>query len=1047
MSIKVLSASAGSGKTFNISMFYIHKVLQNAQNFEKILALTFTNAAVNEMKNRILTKLYEISTGNTKVIEEYKNYCFAEKLNQSYNDEQIKINATKALQTIVFRYYNFSIYTIDSFLQKILGNCLIELGFRTNNKLIVETDKVIDEVTDEFLYIRKVEKQVLDWIKSFALHKISGSKDINLKNELTKLVKEINKEFFFFHKANFENKELNVYDNIAKNLKQTQEDFVKEVKSILQKFELLCRKYNIEYTDFKGGSKGIGNVFFNNFKNFRKGNELKSIKTKTLLNLINDEDAEWFSRDKKNKLGNSSLFEDLNNLHIEITNLFEDKATLYETARIIEDNIYNIGLIHKIIQLLEEYKKEHSIIFLSDIAQLLTDFIRENYLFIYEKLGVKYEFILIDEFQDTSHLQYLVLKPLIDESISHNSAETKALIVGDVKQAIYRWRNGDWELMSKQLKKDYKEQLKKQSLEYNWRSCPNIINFNNLLIEHLIQIETIKKPIENNFDDFLQKYPENKDKSNFNGYVKVVLEQANDNDDSDEDYIKDENWFIEDLNKLIQNNYKQIGILVRSNIEARKVFNLLIQSENYTNKLPVISKESITYGNSLLVEWLMYLIHYLHTQSSMSLYFVEKYLKNLAEKEDEENKNFIQKIIGNIKENQPLSLYLMVEFLLKEMFEYANINETEKIFALNFLQKLTNYLEKNDNNEVGFIDWYFSEGRNKTIVLTSKKEGIFIETIHSSKGLEYDAVIIPYVNWPKKNNSEYMWEENNVLESNNLPLLLIESKKDLLDTFFKETYEINKNKNKVDDLNILYVALTRAKKVLIFRVYNSGVGKDLLTVLNDNAFLSNQIEVDVKTVTVESCKKSKSVIEIGTLQELKEQEKEAKQENEISIVWNQADIFNASLVVQKNDELSTNKSIAYGNLLHKIMERLDNIDAWENIAEKVFYESNVTEIDKEKIKELLNKIIAKETYLYNLYKNAEHIISEQTIISNNKKYRPDKVFILKDKVVVVDFKTGEADIHNYLPQLKKYKMLLEHIGYSNVEACVFNIDKNEMEKV
>ncbi len=1036
MSIKILSASAGSGKTFNISMFYIDRVLQNPENFKKILALTFTNAAVNEMKNRILEKLYELSVGNKKVIDEYKNYIKTKNDVQQLNDDNIIIkNADIALKTIIYNYHYFSVFTIDSFLQKIFVNCLVELDLRKNYKLIVETDNVIEEVIDEFLNIYNVEKDVLNWIKEFVLNIIFSLKKVNLKNEFLQLAQELNKEFYFFHKDKIENKDLKIYNEIVQNLNIKQKNFIDKINNISKDFRSFCSNNGFNYNDFKGGEKGIGNIIFNKFHNFKKLSKIEEIKTKTLINFLDS--GEWFS---KSITISSDKLQYLELLYNNITQLFTTEAEKYETARIIEDNIYNIGLIHKVIQLLTLHKNENSILFLSDIAQKIKDFVSENYLFIYEKFGIKYNYILIDEFQDTSKLQYYVIKPLIEESLSSKENETNVLIVGDVKQAIYRWRNGDWELMSKKLQEDFFK-LNKYSLEVNWRSHPNIVNFNNLLIKQLIENENYKNIVGNNYDDYFQKYSQNNLSNKFHGYVKVILDEINKENEQDALEVE-ENWLIHEVKQLVNNNYRNIGILVRSNIEARKVFSLLTQSNSLSDiQLLITSKESITYSNSLFIELIMYLVDHIYSESSISNYIITEIIKKLYKKEDDKCQLFKNYLLNKFKVKQPLSLFLTVELIINETLAFVEIDDNEKIFAYNFLQMLNSYLAKNDNNEIAFIDWYFKEGKNKTIVLTSKSEGIFIETIHNSKGLEYEAVLIPYVNWPKRNISEYLWIENN--EDDNLPVVLLNSTKALLETAFTNEYKKNKDKNKIDDLNILYVALTRAKKALIFKVYNTGIGSEIINVLNSPIFLNKELEIDGKKEKIEKFKKE-NIIEIG---ELQNQQIDIKQNEKEVLVWNKTNLFDLSLIINSNDELNTNKNIAYGNLIHKILEHITKIDSWQSAAEKVFYEYNVTEEDAKIIKNKLELILDTGTELYSWYKNSVEVLSEQIIISFNRKYRPDKIFILKDSVVIVDFKTGETDLEKYHYQIKKYSNILFQMGYTNVNAYLCNIDKNILEKI
>jgi ATP-dependent exoDNAse (exonuclease V) beta subunit len=1058
MSIKLLSASAGSGKTFNIAMFYIYLALKNEKNYSKILALTFTNAAVNEMKSRIIKYLHLLSNNDTKTISDFKKYLSN---NNLYSDDIVKdihIKAKNILLNIVYNYYSFSIYTIDSFLQKILSSCLFELNYHNNYTLIVDNNNLIDDVISDFLIypFPNDNIQLKKWLEEFIKYKISLNKNIYIKDELTKLANEINKEFYYFNKDKLKlEKNNNKLNDIKQKLDKIQENFVEELHEISNEFVQLCQKNNLTKDDFIKKSKGIANILETKFREFKKGNDVKSILSTTLKDFIDN--GKWFQKEKET------------NITIEFEKLYhkikscKEKSNEYETARLIEKNIFLIGLIQHIIDLLDDYKNKNEILLLSDVAKILLEFIKENYLFIYEKLGVKYEYFLIDEFQDTSKLQYLVLKPLLEESLSQANSQN-ILIVGDIKQAIYRWRNGNWKIMQNDLEKDFNNNIIKESLEFNFRSKPNIINFNNIIFTQLKEKlkdeikDELKEHLNDIYKDCIQKYPQDKPLDNNFGFVKVILpdnlnnnnnkfhtEQAEEPEEQEENSEDKEKWLIKEIENLIDKNYSNIGILVRTNTEAKKIFKLLSESESSIIKeQTIVSKESITYRSSLVVEWLMHYLHFLYTKSSQSEYVMNTYIKDLIKGQQQLNE-FLNSLPSITNENTPL--YLMVENIFQHLFSYKEIPEGEKIFALNFMEKIENLIYKQGNSEKQFVDWYFKQGRDETIMFTSKEKGIFIETIHSSKGLQYEAVIIPYVNWPKRNISdEYLWEDNNLNTyniNNDLPTVLLKYEKSLENSHFQEAYETELFYKKIDNANLLYVAFTRPMNALIINIENSGIGKDLINILNDDSFLNININIDNQNKKIIDFKDNNTFI-FGELIPLN-QSKEIKIKTHYT--WTKTNIPNFEIVVKEDDFLKYDDEILHGNLIHKIIEKINDINNWKIKAEKILSETNIPEKEKIKILSKLEKLFAKDSLLYSWYLNSKKIISEQSIINNNDVRRPDKIFINDEKTIIVDFKTGKTELSHYKSQIENYTNLLKTLGYNNVESYIVNVDTEEILKL
>ncbi len=1031
--IKLLSASAGSGKTYNIALFYVSKALKNEQNFEKILALTFTNAAVNEMKNRIIQKLYALSNGEKQAIEELIEYEKQEN-NKPFDASTIQRNSSRVLNKILHNYQNFSIFTIDSFFHKILQSSLLELGFWGNNDLIVDNTEIIDEAIEQFLFSFDTEEEVMQWLKDFYYYSLFSEKNINIYKSLKNLANEVNKEFFYFHEEEFQQPDYQKYKKTLEESQRIQDKFVNELHELSNRFIELCKKTQLSKNDFKNASRGIGFFIAEKFKNFRKGSNIKDLFTITIENFLNDK--EWFAKSADPSIiAKFKTYEsEFVKLATEIEHHFKNKAVVYEKARIIEKNIFNVGLINKIVQLLKQYKNTHHIIFLSDVAKLLTKFVEQNYFFIYEKLGVKYEYILIDEFQDTSTLQYRVLKPLIEESISTKDNETGTLIVGDVKQAIYRWRNGDWELMSKKLAQDFKL-LRKETLKENWRSCPNIISFNNLLFRNLIEKLNDNKELSDIYNNFEQEYPKNKT-IKYHGYVKVKLpKEVKQSDVIEEDEPRVE-WVSEEVKNLWELGYRNIGILVRKNNEANEIFQVLSHSLNNSLSIPIVTKESVAYSNSNLVLFIIYLLDYQYTRSLYSRYLSGHFLQVLFNKTSENVEKLFDNWIEKHSDFSKWSLYSKVEYLIHCILPEIS-DSSELIFAQHFLQTVSDYIIRNGNNEVAFIRWFFDKGIEKPIVLTGRETGVFIDTIHSSKGLQYDAVIVPAVNFTKTSNHEnYLWVENDGEIGKELRSLLVRNERFYQNTGFDNYYTIEKEKELIDDVNLLYVALTRPKKVLIVSIEEQGIGKEVMQVFTSDDFLSQELIINGERRFVSSYKTEDNVFEFGTLTR-----------NEDLTGWDTHTLFRSTVVVNSRNEWSSNKSVAHGLLIHRILEQLQKLEGWEVIAKKVFVELNIPETEQQPIVEKIRNIFVSHEILQHCFQHAELSISERTIVSNGRKYRPDKVFKLRDKYILFDFKTGETALDEYKRQISVYAGLIKEMTKENVESYLLNVDTNELKRI
>jgi ATP-dependent exoDNAse (exonuclease V) beta subunit len=1050
MPIQLFLASAGSGKTYNLAKFYLKIALANESNFKQIIAITFTNAAVNEMKERILKYLYELSKG-----EGDKTLKSELKQSLKLTESELQFRAKNVLNLIVQNYSHFSVSTIDSFIQRLFKVALYELNIRYNYDLVVNNTELIDQSIDTFLFNLEENSEALQWLKQFIEFQIDSDRTADYHKQLSDLANEINKEFFYQFEEHFNSLNDGDFKQLIPALSDIQKNFVKQLKSYHADFMQLLQKSGLSEDSFSYGKSGVGGFLGKKMQEFKKGFNISHFKTNSyILKALENTDS-WIA---KTKTKEQQLFTPFANefqtLLIALFNFISKEGKQYQAALTLERNLFNIAIISYISKNLKSFKVDNNAVLLSDIAKILKEFIKENYLFIYEKIGVRYQYFLIDEFQDTSRIQYDVVKPLIEESISKTEAPS-VLIVGDVKQAVYRWRNGDWTLMQTDVQKDFNGSIQHIPLKDNWRSLPLIINFNNALIKNLPKSDEAATI----YNDIEQHFPEVKAGQDFEGYIKTVLfekskkkkEEDAETDDITESISKND-WIIPEIEHLWKKGMKNIGILVRKNKEASELFKLLLTKLDIKDEdFNIISKESISYKNSTAVSLMVNIIKYLHQPTDYLKYICGYYYSKLTNNKRMDFTQVFDEFFNNSAEIIRCREYPLFEKASELVFTLKNvIPENEQVFIEHFLQMIKNYIAKNPSNDTAFIDWYMEKGQEESLKISGQKTGVHILTIHKSKGLEFDAVIIPNINWTKPNNSmaNYQWfsKPTGISFGTKVPAFLIKTNKELENSLFGDEYLEEKNKQEIDDLNLLYVAVTRARNVLIMGVYKSEIGEKVHQLFDAGFDLTlNGKETSITHYKKETGDENVRCYEIGNMDTYTPVSQ--KTTSATFHFSNDYRLFDYNLVVNENQTLSSQKSIAHGNLIHEILAEINDWNLWKNAMNHVFTEFNSSKEEQLEIQESLEKLFAQMPVVKSWFTEAKQIMSERTIFSKGKMYRPDKIFIFDDKTILVDFKTGSTSLESYRNQLLNYKQMLKHMNYPEIESYLLNIDTHEMLKV
>ena len=608
--LKVYKASAGSGKTFRLAIEYMKLALTNDTNYRHILAVTFTNKATAEMKSRIIGELYHLAKGKESVYMK----VLTEEL--GWQPMMVERQAQLVLKRILHDYSRFSISTIDSFFQRVIKAFNRELGINAAYNVELDEKSILEEAADRLIHSVENDPKLLEWLDAFASDKIREGKGWNLKKDILRLGNEIyNETFKSLNESLCEklNDRVFLHDYRAK-LNQIIAQYENKLKSLGQEGLNVMAMENLSADDFK--SKGSGPA-----GGFQKMKDLKFVLNITTIKSTTELSA-WVTATTKEP--QKSILEGLVQSKLlpkmqEAVQLVETQSRNYITARLIVNQLYTLGILVDLRRTVKEICREKGIILISDSGHLLKYVIADSETpFVYEKTGSVYSHFMIDEFQDTSGLQWNNFSPLIGNSLSENNL---SMVVGDVKQAIYRWRSGDWRLLAGKLGESFPAfGLDNQVLDSNWRSHGKVIRFNNTvfrlapqLLQQNMDEELLAAGISENpvkftipevYADSVQQVSNPKVADQ--GYIRVrFMEDKKENKIANEELIHSE--LVESVKILQDKGVKAIkmAILVRDKKQARQVADLFLRQkglpENANYNFDILSGESLYIANSEVI--------------------------------------------------------------------------------------------------------------------------------------------------------------------------------------------------------------------------------------------------------------------------------------------------------------------------------------------------------------------------------------------------------------------------------------------------------------
>ena len=1080
--LTIYKASAGSGKTFTLSVEYIKLLIKDPQSYRSTLAVTFTNKATEEMKLRILSQLY----GIWKLLPDSKSYIDKIKEDLDVTEEYMSERAGIALHNIVHNYSYFRIETIDSFFQSVLRNLARELDLTANLRIELNDYQIERNAVDELINSLDENSELLTWIMEYIRENMDDDKDWNVIGNIKRFGENIFREYYKTNskKLNERLLEEGFFKQYTTKLRQMRNEAEVEMQNEAAQFFDALNHNGIEINDLNNGKNGPAGYFIK----IKKGIYNNTIVTKRLQKVLDKGSESSWVKQKSSKETQDIVRELANSTLTPLVHHAEDVRQknwyIYGSAVLTLRHLNQLRLLNSIENKVRMMNVEQNRFLLSDTHTLLHSLIRDtDSPFIFEKIGNYLENIMIDEFQDTSTVQWQNFKVLLEECMSHGEQQGN-LIVGDVKQSIYRWRSGDWRMLNN-IEREFpylNSMLNVCSLDTNYRSSRRVITFNNAFFKRASELEyadqksstpdtSSPEQLKKAYSDVAQKVPSFRDN---HGYVSINLLP-------NEDYRQQAlQKTAEAVSLLLDSgaNYSDIAILVRSN----DIIQLI--AEFFANELPdvkIVSDEAFRLDSSVSVNIIVNAMLWLtHPDNILAKAYIAKAYQTYVLKKSEQETNKLLATAEGIDSALPCALIdkrndllTMPIFELAEqiytLFNIGNI-KGEDAYLYAFYDALTDFIANNTADIDSFVEEWNDSIAEKTIQ-ASAIDGIRIITIHQSKGLEFEHVVIPFCDWTlEKGNT--IWCTPQVEPYNELPLIPVDfSASQMKGTIYEFDYNEEHLQNCVDNLNLLYVAFTRAASSL-FVIAQRGTP-------SSRSYIVEQAITDIKLEGSSldgdpSDKKAELLFSYGEL-EIVETKVKKKSDNiftpevenmnvDMATFSNKVEFkqSNKSRDFVADDDENTDdddrKQLSYiktGKILHYLFSTINTTDDIDTSLAQLEMDGLIEESDTniKRLRDMLHKRFSNRQ-VADWFSSRWTLFNECTILDYDsatdtvREHRPDRV--MKDEktgeVVIVDFKFGSPR-PEYVEQVNRYKALTQNMGYPNVKGYLWFVYSNRIEEV
>ena len=1057
----VYKASAGSGKTFTLAVEYIKHLICNPYAYRQILAVTFTNKATTEMKERILGQLLGISM-NDKDSDPYLSKL-VEELNMP--EKHIREAAGKALNLIIHDYSRFRVETIDSFFQSVMRNLSRELELGANLTIELDNTTALSEAVDSMIEKLDRNSPILYWLLDYIEERIQDDKQWKVANE----IKEFGRNIFneeYIEKGNELRKTLENKDcikNYRNTLRTLEKDATEQMKSFGEQFFGCLEINGLSVDDLNRKKTGIASYF----SKLMEGKTSDDIRNQTVEKHL-DSAENWATKTCPNRDAVIRLAESELIPLLEAAEDFRSKNNkIINSCQLSLRHVNNVRLLTSIDEEVRQLNYENNRFLLADTNALLHNIVREgDPSFVFEKIGTSIRNVMIDEFQDTSRMQWNNFKLLLLEGLSQGA---DSLIVGDVKQSIYRWRNGDWNILNGLKKSLGAFPIQEKTLKANRRSEANIVQFNNEIFDSACSIlnemyrqeqGTECKELKDAYQDVQQEICRQPGE----GSVQITFLAPKEDIGYQEDTFQ---HLADEVEKLNQQgvHVNDMAILVRKNYLIPLIAAYFDKHTPYR----IVSDEAFRLDASSAICILMDALRYIADPENR---IAKAQLATAYQNEVLCKNHDLNTILLGDLDNYLPSAFMEEQHVLQLMPLYELLEKLFGIFQLSLLKEqdaylfafydqVNEYLQKHSSELTAFIS-YWDEKLCYKPIPSGEIEGIRILSIHKSKGLEFHTVLLPFCDWNLENErTSYIWCSPQEAPFNELQLLPINYGTNMNESIYHDDYLKEKLQLWVDNLNLLYVAFTRPKNNLI--VWCKDGHKNSVSQLLAEAIVGTSCVKQTPDNEEESDKPEDYVYQLGTVSPSKKKQNNPNSTNKLMIQPEGLPIHMESLETNiefkqsnrsadfiKGEEDANGKYIRQGQLLHALFScirtKADISQALERLRMEGLIESHTHEEQIRKLTEwALGHPMVKEWFSgkWKLYNECAIIYKENGEL---KTRRPDRVMMKDDKVIVVDFKFGNPK-ESHRKQVREYMNLLTEMGYAQIRGYLWYVFNNELEEI
>lgn len=1027
---KIYNASAGSGKTFTLVKEYLKVCLGSSSphKFFSILAVTFTNKAAGEMKERVLTCLKAFSNpscaGQTEL--DMMNAISSE---MDIEKRVLQARSQLVFETILHRYSRFSIGTIDKFTHRVLKTFAHDLGLPSNFDVEIEQSILIKQAVDLLISRAGNDDELTRLFVSFIKTKTDDDKSWLIENDFYVVAEELLKESGQKHCEMLETLSLDQLFHLKKGLEAYIANIDLKLSTIGKSFAKYCRENEIELKWVRGGVKsGLPKYFeYLETKNWEKYVPSQS-------NQASFERDDWCSSSvpahAKSKI--TALKEKFAPL---VKSCYEtlEGYPKYISFKLFDRNLFSVGVLREISKEMSRIKDLNNIIPIGEFNKKIAEVLqKEEGDFIYERLGERYSNYFIDEFQDTSMLQWNNLTPLIENAIADGLKPGSAMIVGDAKQAIYRWRGGnvdqfvDLQTTAQDTSKQQAYRMKYLSLQKNYRSKEEIVRFNNELFS------SISKQISSSKYAHLFENINAQEEKGPGGFVSLEYFEAA--LDSEDQQLARCLSLVCEL-KLEGFLNSDICVLTRTKAKGALVVKAL-SDEN----IPVISSESLLLEQSTEVRFILNFLRFINEPNhpfyrfkiieflevgALASKLTNEYIKHLCTEKEGDFYLFLNELIGGFELTKWRGLPLLS--LCHKISRSFGLEEKAAVYVQFFLDEVWDYGNKHSQDLFGFLNYWEERSQKMSVAIPEQTNAVRVMTIHKSKGLEFPVVLFPFANWDATTERDAKsWVEVDDPELAGLPATLIPLNKKLCSstTKLQSIYEDHQSRVVLDNLNMLYVALTRAKTRLHVFTSNKEKKKNL-NLYFDHFLKEKGLWVEGKKEYVFGEKVAPKNVVI-------------KENNHFRLSPPLSDL-SAVLKVSRGapriwdvdkPELGSDR----GKKVHLVLSYIKLRGDLNLAMKKAKRKGLITDADKKELQPLIEELLAHPKMTAYFEPGLRVKNEEEILLSNGKVIRPDRLVFDEEKVTIIDYKTGRYE-DDHVKQVEQYRDALKRMNYTNI-VCV-----------